>query len=824
LKATVFEFIPAVIQPSERRVLFSYRTYFETGKAMLFTETLVLPKSMDLKSIPADFLEKLLQGLSLVIGVSYYKFYCATEFKMAYRLSDREAEFWNIVYKKGLGEFWFQNHLDPDMLPKFPVSTETKSVFWDLKRNQKSLVGIGGGKDSIVAMELLKEHGFEATAFHVETGKPSRIIENVIKQMGAKQLKIQRFLDPKAYEKHQYNGHIPISAIYAFLGVFAAITSGHSYVIVGNEYSSNFGNANYKGLEINHQWSKSFEFEKLFQDYTKNFLSPDVMYFSLLRPFYEIRIVKLFSKYKKYFKLFSSCNRNFTAKGNEKGVLWCGVCAKCIFAFTLLSAFLPKKELVAMFGKNLYQDENLLPMFKDILGLGTMKPFDCVGTFEESQTALHLAKKRFARDFIVRQLGDNVQNHPEVFQTHKENSVPEQFKFLGMESVYILGFGKEGKITKQYLRKTYPKMKIGVGDEAIDKQYLEKQRNFDIAIKTPGINKSFVTIPHTTATNIFFSKVSGKNMIIGVTGSKGKSTTSSLIYHILKVSGKDVELLGNIGKPMLQAVLKPSKRGRIYVLELSSYQLDDIGFSPDIAVVTNLFPEHLDYHKTLEAYYGAKKNIINFYGPEGYFVHNHKTADWLPSYRGKALAFSEKDYESNLVGQHNKSNINAAVRVAEILKIPESKIKQAIKTFKGLPHRLEFIGEFKGIKFYDDAISTTPDSTIMALEALPDVDTIFLGGTDRGYDFTQLEKELKRHTIKNVVLFPDSGNRINISESDFSILRTDSMKKAIEFAYKHTRPGKIALLSCASPSYSLWKNFEVKGDLFQQLVKKLGKK
>ncbi len=270
--------------------------------------------------------------------------------------------------------------------------------------------------------------------------------------------------------------------------------------------------------------------------------------------------------------------------------------------------------------------------------------------------------------------------------------------------------------------------------------------------------------------------------------------------------------------------------------------------------MTNLFPEHMDFHGSLENYYNAKKNIINFQNKNQYFVYNEKTVSWLKDYRGKAVKFSPKKYPSNLIGEHNQSNIGAAVAVAEILKIPQEKVKKAIKSFKGLEHRLENVGTFKGITFYDDAISTTPESTIMAIKALsprsgipfagknvdpvrntaragaPEgplgravsngVDTIFLGGQDRGYNFTKLEKIIKQYNIKNVVLFPDSGAKMLKSVKGFNILRTKKMAEAVQFAYQNTKKGGICLLSCASPSYSLWKNFEVKGDEFKKFVKK----
>jgi UDP-N-acetylmuramoylalanine--D-glutamate ligase len=154
--------------------------------------------------------------------------------------------------------------------------------------------------------------------------------------------------------------------------------------------------------------------------------------------------------------------------------------------------------------------------------------------------------------------------------------------------------------------------------------------------------------------------------------------------------------------------------------------------------------------------------------------------------------------------------------VAKELGISDEIIKITIAKFKPLPHRLEFVGEFNNIKFYDDAISTTPESTIVAIEALKNVDTIFLGGEDRGYNFSQLEKTIKKYKIKNIVLFPDSGKKIKIKGKN--ILKTKSMETAVRFAYKYTAHGKICLLSCASPSYSLWKNFEEKGDQFKKFV------
>ncbi|OGZ77406.1 MAG: UDP-N-acetylmuramoylalanine--D-glutamate ligase [Candidatus Staskawiczbacteria bacterium RIFCSPLOWO2_12_FULL_37_15] len=835
-KAIVFEFTSYKFEPENKRIFFNYRTEIRNSEPILFTEMVEFQDSPDFENLPKGLLEKIFQGLHLVLGVSYYKLHCATIVRHKYSLAKEETYFWNTVYKKGLGEFFYRNELNPKILPKFQLDKKARPNNFRLEKGNKFFVAVSGGKDSIVAAELLKKHGVDAIAVFVETQKKSALVDKVIEVSGLDSLKIKRYLDWKVFDKSAgyFQGHIPISAIYAFLAVLCCVVYKRTYFAMSNEHSSNFGNIKYKGENINHQWSKSFEFENLFQNYVKNFITPDVYYFSLLRPFYEIRIAELFSKRKKYFPYFSSCNKNFKIE-SASDKLWCGECPKCAFVFLLLSVFLEREDLINIFGKNLFDDKNLLPLFKDILGFGKLKPFDCVGTFEESRAALFLARERFKNDFAVKEFLARIKNPKKlvekIFKTQTSN-VPDYIKFLGMKNAAVLGYGKEGEVTENYLKKNFPELKIGILDQKIDKDYLKKQSIYDILVKTPGIAKSKIEnralVPRTTATNIFFSEIKSRgNMVIGVTGSKGKSTTASLIYHILKKSGKNVLLLGNIGTPMLSVLMQEIKSDTIFVLELSSYQLDDIKFSPNIAVVTNLFPEHMDYHKSVDNYYLAKRNIVNFQQDGDVLVYNpnnKKMAKWRTGSKFKAVPFAKaiplKDSELPLIGEHNKDNIKAAISAVKQLGIKDDVIKTAIKTFKGLPHRMEFVGEFKGIKFYDDAISTTPESTIMAIKTLKNIDTIFLGGQDRGYDFLQLEKAIKKYKIRNIVLFPDSGKKIIKNKKGFNILEARDMEQAVKFAFKFTGKGGVCLLSCASPSYSLWKNFEEKGEQFQSTIKK----
>ena len=810
-KAKIFNFVGYNIYAKSSQIVFRYSIEFHNCKPINFSETIILPKVS--KKLNTKEIHKFLEPLSLILGISYYKLYCPPKILTFCKLSEEEAEFWNTVYRKGLGEFLYKNNLDPKKIAKFPyanIKTESARI----KTGNSILLGIGGGKDSIVAAELLRKNNF--TSFLVETQKPDELSRNVIKKINKPHLIVKRVLDHKLFIAHEsaYNGHIPISAVFAFLGILSAFLYEYEYIIVGNEYSSNFGNLNYAGEVINHQWSKSAEFESLFQEYTRKFITPDIKYFSLLRQFHEIRIAKMFARHKKYFSLFSSCNRNFRVFKERSESLWCGECPKCAFVFLMFAPFLEKKELIKIFGKNLLNVPTLLPLFKDLLGFGKIKPFDCVGTFEESKVAFVLAYKKFKNDIVVRELLPNIivsdNLIKEVFSAHDAPTLPAQFKLLGLKNVGILGYGGEGKVTEKYLRKKYPNLKIKILDQTFDKDYLDKQTDCDFLIKTPGISRDKVKIPYTTATNLFFSE--NKNFTIGITGSKGKSTTATLIYEIFKKAGKKVRLLGNIGNPMLETLLMPQKQKEIFIIELSSYMLEDIEYSPNVAVLLNLFPEHMNYHQGVENYYKAKNNIFKFQKPDDIAIR--------PPFKVK-LPF--KKSEVRLLGRHNLENIKTAIKVARLFNISDEIIKKTVIDFKGLPHRLEFAGEFREIKFYDDAISTTPESTIFAIQALPETSTIFLGGEDRGYDFNELEKVLRKSNVKNIVLFPDTGKRILKSKKGFKILETNDMEKAAEFAFDNTPKGQVCLLSTASPSYSLWKNFEEKGNLFKKFVAKYGK-
>ncbi len=397
------------------------------------------------------------------------------------------------------------------------------------------------------------------------------------------------------------------------------------------------------------------------------------------------------------------------------------------------------------------------------------------------------------------------------------------------KKIVLVGYGVEGQATEMFLKRHLPGSSIAVADKAQDAHYLDNLSEYDIAIKSPGIPGHSLSIPYTTATNLFFGEVQGT--VIGVTGTKGKSTTTSLIYHILKQAGLPVHLAGNIGVPMLEVLERHNSPEDIFVVELSSYMLADIDASPNISVVVSLYPDHLDYHGTLQKYYEAKHRIIARASKDDTFIYNPafpeveqwaqtahcQTRPYIPAIPAAVTTIP-------LMGEHNRDNVRAAITVAYEFGVDDHTIAAAIAGFQPLRHRLQNVGTWSGITFYDDAISTTPESTIQALHAVPDIGALMLGGLDRGYDFTPLITELKQRSIPVLIFFPDSGAKIlgmlkDAGKTADHVLETRSMEDAVKFVYQYCPKGSACLLSTASPSYSLWKNFEEKGDQFQHWVR-----
>ncbi|MDD4628385.1 MAG: hypothetical protein PHE68_03260 [Candidatus Peribacteraceae bacterium] len=388
----------------------------ETGKIELnyalddevfFTETIILPTPYALRPTPPS--ESALFALHLIGGISYYKTCCPKTIKIrSGSLSPEQAKFWNTLYTKGLGEFFFRNQINFHDLIDFPSAsiTQSKPTPYALRPTPKLLVPIGGGKDSTVTVELLKKAGYDITLFRI--GKHP-LIEETAKIMELPLLTVERHLSPALFNLNAegaLNGHVPITAYLSLLSAIIAEIYGFDAVVMSNERSANEGNTEYLGETINHQWSKSIECERMLRIALKDSGSP-VEYFSLLRPLSELSIVQLFAALPQYFSCVTSCNTNWRLTATLSpspspigggagggGNRWCAHCPKCAFAFTMFSAFLPEEKLMEIFGKNLFNEEALQPFFRQLLGLEGFKPFECVGTPEETSAAFLLAHER----------------------------------------------------------------------------------------------------------------------------------------------------------------------------------------------------------------------------------------------------------------------------------------------------------------------------------------------------------------------------------------------------------------------------------------------
>jgi len=381
------------------------------------------------------------------------------------------------------------------------------------------------------------------------------------------------------------------------------------------------------------------------------------------------------------------------------------------------------------------------------------------------------------------------------------------------KKIIILGFGREGQDTFNFLKKLFPKKKISIIKKKVSRNSFKKLKECDIIFKSPGI--PFKILPKnilkkvTTQTELFFDNCPGK--IIGITGTKGKSTTAFWIYQALKAGNIKVSMVGNMGKPALTSLLKAG-RNDMFIYELSSHQLYSLKKSPHIAIFLNIYPEHLDYYRSFKEYVRAKANITKHQTRHDYLIYNSKDA------RVSKIARLSKAKKIAIKGKYYDLNRAAVKAVAGIFQVSFP------KKFKPLSHRLELVGRFRGIDFYNDSLSTVPQTAIEALDFLGNkVQTLIAGGYDRGLDFGELSKRIENSRVKNLILFPPTGKRISkeIKSRRIACFFVETMKEAVSLAYKNTDRGRICLLSPASPSFGLFKDYADRGEQFKKFARML---
>ena len=447
---------------------------------------------------------------------------------------------------------------------------------------------------------------------------------------------------------------------------------------------------------------------------------------------------------------------------------------------------------------------------------------------------------------------------------------------LKNKSIAIVGFGKEGRSTYKFIRKYLRNEKIFILDKnenliidsntlindtnvkiVLGKDYLKNINDYDIIIKSPGISFKKININNfknkiTSQTNLFLEFCECK--IIGVTGTKGKSTTASIIYNIIKTQGYDVYLCGNIGIPIFDYIDK-FKKNSIVIVEMSAYHTEFIKKSPHISIILNLFEEHLDYFESKESYFESKLNIFKYQNKNDYAIYslNNETLSSLVkknNYNGKLMKiviakdlkgvvndsvvcdmkniylktndnlFKLYDVSDSryLLGKRNLENIMFAFAVSNILNLDNLLTAKAINDFKPLEHRMEYVGKFNNIIFYNDSIATIPEATINCIETLTNVNTLIFGGLDRKINYSNFVDYLNKSAIKNFICMPETGYKIGKMLINKNVLYADSMKNTVLHVYKVTSKNKICLLSPAASSYNSYKNFEEKGKNYKEMI------
>ncbi len=427
--------------------------------------------------------------------------------------------------------------------------------------------------------------------------------------------------------------------------------------------------------------------------------------------------------------------------------------------------------------------------------------------------------------------------------------LPPIIEFLKDKSVLILGFGREGKSTYNYIRRYLPEKKLTVADGkeqntddenvavVCGENYLDCLDGFDVVIKSPGISFAEVEIPENTfvtcQTDLFLKYAPCKK--VGVTGTKGKTTTSTLIYKMLRAGNVDCVLMGNMGLPVLDYIDEMTG-DKTAVIELSSHQLEFTHSSPQVAVITNIYEEHLEHYKGgMSGYVNAKLNIVRYQGKDDTFIYNgSQGVDRFinpEEIKSRKIAVSEEDKlpftldNPRLKGRHNRHDVLYALAAARLFNVSDQHAAEAAADFEGIEHRMEPVGEYRGISFYNDCIATVPRAVMCSVEALSP-QTLIIGGLDRGIDYTDFAADLENSGVEVIIGTKTTGHKIIdmmlSAGTKKQLVKAENLEEAVKTAYEKTQKGRVCVLSPAASSYNEYKNFEEKGRRFKELVRKYG--
>ncbi|MFN8015391.1 MAG: Mur ligase family protein [Acidimicrobiia bacterium] len=817
--------------------------------------------------------------VSVAAATSYYKAFRAKKIKFLFPVTPMTEQWAKQLFDNGLREFRFVNNIDLIEEIQYEFDSLNNSNVL-IEESNTVLIPIGGGKDSVTTIEIAKNSGKKIIGFSVGDFKA---INDCAEASQIELVKVTRTLDEQIIRLNKEgrpNGHIPVTAITSTLACMAALALGISEVAMSNENSANESTRVVDGVQVNHQWSKTFDAETLLRNALSS-CSLQVNYYSALRSMSEFEIFELFSDFEKYHKAFTSCNRAFKLDENSRAKTWCCNCEKCRFVFLGLSAFKGAPYAAEIIGSQMFDDEDQIQGFLDLID-SSKKPFECVGTISESRTmarncliwdiaanskvgkafseilidspkleekVAHLDLTSYAPKEIIDSILDLKIKH---FKSHLKNHLAD-------ETFSIMGLGRDTSAIVKFLN-LYGGVKDfqlflppGSTHDNVEIEDLRKEFSLDqhdinivktnnigdindsIVFVSPGISKYSKEVKYlgdkaTTPLAWWLEYMQlhfPMNIFIGVTGTKGKSTVASMLDHVLDKS----VIAGNLGIGVGDISLEQLFGSKYIVLEVSSFQSSYVVSSPDIVAFTSLFDCHIDWHLTPENYRNDKFNLAMNGASE--IVASDSIEDLsqqIMHLRKQSSEPSRIDVISlvpssgKTLKQRNHELVKTIISLADpTMSVDE--IEHKLSSFKDLEHRQELIDTKNGVHFISDVLSTAPLASLLAVDDVKikyENATIFLlsGGIHRNEDLEQLILGLnERCEFVFTIALPQTGHMIE--EKLERYLHADNLEDGINIALSKANDGDVILLAPGAPSFHLYKNYVELAKHFKEIVNKI---
>ncbi len=862
----------------------------DTSNSLSFTETFefVFPETTfnsPFESVrDSDELAAAVRHVAIAAAPSYYKATVAPTVTIDFSTSTSTNEWARSLFDQGLREFRFSNNLDLER--KVDLScTSIKPAHEKLLKNEKNsdkiskcLVPIGGGKDSITTLEVLSRTDVKVLGFSVGVFDSITKTANVA---GIDLVRVTRTIDPQLFDLNKAgapNGHVPVTAITSSLAVVAAVCVGADSVAMSNEKSADEPTRVVGGIDVNHQWSKSYEAEVLLRN-SLNSSGIGINYFSLLRPLSEYYIFSIFAQLDQFHDVFTSCNRVFTIDKEKRASSWCGDCDKCRFVFVALCAFRDVEYVSSIFSKNLFDDESQTQGFLDLIAVNA-KPFECVGTIKESRIFIRKALRQDAviHSVVGQQLVETItglstlddkthdEEHSELLPANVSQALMDVLdsryrdfvrSYIGSQHVGVVGLGRDTAAMIRFLDRNQSVESIDVylpeHNDVSEQEFhsiLTKNNveNVSVAINavsstkelkkhsvvfvSPGISRyddDIAALGNAITTPLFaWFQINHQffptKTFIGVTGTKGKSTTASMIHHVLDSS----IIVGNLGIPAGDTGIVELYDKNFVILEVSSFQGSYFTESPDVVVVTSLFDCHIDWHRTPENYRRDKLNLALHSPAE--IVASDTIDNFAPLLRNIR---KENDLGNGVdvislvpsAGLSLLERNHALVREVVTVVLPAFQgqpLEKKLASFEELKYRQEHIASKNGVLYISDVLSSAPLAALNAIDdfllRFPNARIFLLcGGAHRDVDLDEMADGLNaRGERVFIISLPETGHMIEDRLTNFH--HSKELADGVAHAAAHARPGDIVLLAPGAPSFHRYENYTKLAEHFEQLV------